>query len=84
MLHVVSTIHVLPLFIALSSIYGYSLHPYSMQASTYELFFAGVVSESEKQAILDKYFDPDLCNSQLPPVSTRLSLSKSILRIKPS
>ena len=63
------------LFTTLPLIYGYSLHPYSLQALTYELFFAGVVSESEKQAILDKYFDPDLCNSQLPPVSAKFSLS---------
>ena len=45
-----------------------------MQASTYELFFAGVISESEKQAILDKYFDPDLCDSQQSPVSAEFNL----------
>ena len=54
-----------------------------MQASTYELFFAGVINESEKQAILDKYFDPDLCNSQQSPVSTELTCTPT-LKVEPS
>ena len=45
-----------------------------MQALSYDLFAKGALSDQQKESIVDKYFNPELCDTDDLPVSMRCTL----------